>query len=484
MNDLTQATPDSDRDRWARLRFAIIGPLLASPPEEGGLKDALSDLAKKSYRHPISSMPVKFGLSTIERWYYRARNDANPVGKLKSKRRADAGQTRALSPQLKVAIESLYKAHPSWSCQLLTDNLYAQIEEDPTLGPCPSYASVRRYMKRHGLLRQPRARRNNSPGAQAAAARLESREVRSYEADYTHSLWHLDYHHGSRKILSRDGQWYKPLLLAILDDHSRLICHAQWYLDETAETLIHGFSQAIMKRALPRSLMSDNGAAMTSAAFTQGLERLGILHQPTLPFSPYQNAKQEVLWAQVEGRLMAMLEGEKDLTLALLNQATQAWIEREYHQKVHSELGCSPLDRYRQAPAVGRESPTSDVLRDAFREQVTRKQRHSDGTLSLAGKRFEVPSAFRHMQVLHLRYAPWDLSTVSLIDPHTDTQLATLYPLDKSANAEGLRRKLAPQIAVAQPPAEGMAPLLKQLMSEYSATGLPPAYLPKGQAHE
>ncbi len=80
--------------------------------------------------------------------------------------------------------------------------------------------------------------------------------------------------------------------------------------------------QALQKRGLPRALMSDNGSAMISAEFTQGLERLSILHQPTLPYSPYQNAKQEVLWAQVEGRLMAMLEGESELTLPLLNEAT------------------------------------------------------------------------------------------------------------------------------------------------------------------
>ena len=76
-------------------------------------------------------------------------------------------------------------------------------------------------------------------------------EVRSFEVDYVHGLWHLDFHHGSRKILCKNGQWHKPLLLAILDDHSRLICHAQWYLDETVESLVHGFMQALQKRGLP-----------------------------------------------------------------------------------------------------------------------------------------------------------------------------------------------------------------------------------------
>ena len=75
----------------------------------------------------------------------------------------------------------------------------------------------------------------------------------------------------------------------------------------------------------------------------QGLHRLGILHETTLPYSPYQNAKQEVFWANVEGRLLAMLEGVEELTLERLNEATQAWVELEYHRTRHSELGCALL---------------------------------------------------------------------------------------------------------------------------------------------
>ena len=50
-----------DRDRWARLRFAIIGPLLAAPPESGELRAALQALAARTWQHPTSGLPVRFG---------------------------------------------------------------------------------------------------------------------------------------------------------------------------------------------------------------------------------------------------------------------------------------------------------------------------------------------------------------------------------------------------------------------------------------
>jgi len=72
-------------------------------------------------------------------------------------------------------------------------------------------------------------------------------------------------------------------LLGVLDDRSRLACHVQWYLrDENAEDLVHGLSQAIQKRGLPRALLTDNGSAETAAEVEQGLARLGVLHETTL----------------------------------------------------------------------------------------------------------------------------------------------------------------------------------------------------------
>ena len=180
-------------DRWARLRFAIIGPLLAAPPSSPGeLRQTLKKLAKKNWTHPITGHAVRFGFATLERWYYMARKAQDPVAVLRRRKRHDAGRSRRLSAALIAVIKAQYQDHPGWTVQLHVNNLAVQVTDDKTLGPLPSYWTIRRYMKAQGYHRRRPAKRRTC-GAERAAQRLEAYEVRSYEAEYTHALWHLDF---------------------------------------------------------------------------------------------------------------------------------------------------------------------------------------------------------------------------------------------------------------------------------------------------
>ena len=479
-------------ERWATLRFSVIGQLLAAPPDKGELKAAIEALSQRTWRHPTTGEPARFGFSTIERWYYRAlRERTDPVAVLRRKRRADAGQQIAIGDAVRLALLAQYATHKSWSVQLHYDNIVALAESRPELRPVPSYPTLRRFMKANGLNRRRRVTSRRTAGAERAEDKLAEREIRSYEAEYVGGLWHWDCHVGSRKVLTARGEWVTPILFGVIDDRSRLACHLQWYLGETAENIAHGLSQAFQKRGLPRSALSDNGSAMTAAEITQGLARLGVLHLTTLPYSPYQNAKQESFWGPVEGRLMAMFQGVPDLTLAKLNEATQAWSEFDYNRKLHSEIREAPITRFLAGPEVTRPCPDSNTLRLAFTRTDHRTQRKSDGTVVIEGRRFEIPNRYRHLTQLEVRYASWDLGLVHLVDEQTGTVLARLYPQDKTRNASGLRRSLDPLAnGAAQPlptdvePQTGLPPLLARMLGQQAATGLPPPYLPKDEAND
>ena len=464
---------------WARFRFSIVGRLLSDPPEHGELRSRLQVLSRRSWRHPQTGEVIRIGVSTIERWFYIAKDNAqDPVDALARKVPSHTGSFPSLPDEIRQMVRAQYRQHPSWSYQLHYDNIKAQWEQQSDQRPMPSYPTLCRYMKSCALIKQKKKRRRKKRGLHTDEA-FTPREVRSYEAEYVNGLWHLDFHEGSRRVLMKDGKWVTPYLLGVLDDHSRLCGHLQWYLEETAEALVHGLIQAFLKYKLPSALMTDNGSAMSAAETTEGLSRLGIVHETTLAYSPEQNGKQESFWGQVEGRLLSMLEGEKELTLGLLNRATQAWVHQEYHRKVHSQTGIAPLDRYHQGKDVGRPSPDFETLRHVFQKQERRKQRRSDGTLTVKGVRFEVPSRYRTLINVSVRFARWDLSQVSLVDARSDRILCTLYPLDKSKNADGRRRALLPlHSEQAEQGKAGIAPLLQKYMADYAATGRPPAYLP------
>jgi len=150
-------------------------------------------------------------------------------------------------------------------------------------------------MQAHGLIKRPRRGRGHTAGVVAAEQRFENFQARSYESEYVNGLRHCDFHHGSFKVPQPDGQWNGAELPGILDDCSRVCAHAQWYLAETAQNLIHGLNQGFQKYDLPGAFMSDNGSAFIARETVQGLSRLGILHEKTLPHNPHWSRRQPFL---------------------------------------------------------------------------------------------------------------------------------------------------------------------------------------------
>jgi len=66
-----RAKDPSVHERWAHLRFSVIGLLLTETPSRGQLRAELERLASRTWRYPITGERVRFALSTIERWLLR-----------------------------------------------------------------------------------------------------------------------------------------------------------------------------------------------------------------------------------------------------------------------------------------------------------------------------------------------------------------------------------------------------------------------------
>jgi hypothetical protein len=155
---MTVKRPPRIYDRWAQLRFSVVGQLLADPPAKGSLQSEINQLSQRQWRHPATGEPVRFGSSTIQRWYYKAlRERTDPVGVLRRKPRQDAGHQASMTPALRRVLQAQHAAHPNWSAQLQHDNLVAEASNRSELGPVPSYSTIRRYLRAQGLEKRRRA---------------------------------------------------------------------------------------------------------------------------------------------------------------------------------------------------------------------------------------------------------------------------------------------------------------------------------------
>lgn len=405
-------------------RYSVLSQLLSAPPDPGDLKAALRELASKKHRRPWDLTEVQVSLRTLERWYKMSRNALRPTDELQPKTRSDKHQSRQLSEEHKNWLLLERSKQQSWSIQLLYDNLV----EVPLQTAAPSYTTVLRFMRKKGLVQK-----NHSK------LRRSRKEVRSFEVEYVGQIFHMDFHKGKRTVIDKDGIFKTPICMAIIDDKSRLACHVQWYLNETTEVLCHGLMQAILKRGLPRGFYTDNGAAMKGEELVEGLDVLGIAKTTTLPYSPHQNGKQEAFWQPLEGRLIKMIPAEKRITLEVLNEMTQAWVEQDYHKRVHSEIKETPLKRFLESKNVLRPAPSLSEIRRAFRTTARRTLRKNDSSITLDGVRFQVPSIYSHLQELTVRYARWDLGEAELVNEDTRRPVTTLYPVDKLSNSQGNR---------------------------------------------
>jgi putative transposase len=199
-----QARGPRVHERWAHLRFSVIGQLLAAPPAKGELKAAIEGLAGRTWQHPTTGEPVRFGFSTIEHWYYRAcKERTDPVGVLRRKVRANAGRQHAISDAVRQAVLAQYAAHKSWSVQLHHDNLVALAETKPGLKPLPSYPTLRRFMKANGLDKRRRVASRRGQARRSRDPRLRGR-VRWQFVALGLSSWIEEGPHRARRVGDAD----------------------------------------------------------------------------------------------------------------------------------------------------------------------------------------------------------------------------------------------------------------------------------------
>jgi transposase InsO family protein len=264
-------------------------------------------------------------------------------------------------------------------------------------------------------------------GYGAEQLRRESRAANPasrFERKRRNALFQADIKYGPSLVI--EGTKKKTYLLSIIDDHTRMIMHAEFYSNQRLPILEDCFRKALLKFGKPSDILVDNGKIFVSKWFKLACARLGVRHITALPYRAQTKGKCEK-YHQCVDRFLNEFSLEPVKTLQELNRKFSVWLDEGYIHAPHDALRKeerdphtgellrkrerTPYQAYTEDPAKVR-FVSSLECRDAFLWEERRVVDKS-GCVKLAGVVFDVGVALIRRRV-DVRYDPFDISVVEI----------------------------------------------------------------------
>jgi len=400
--------------QMATFRFGVISDFVGGARLSRGERERLlGEKSERSWDIPHSGR-TRISRTTIQDWVRRYERGGRRLEALYPKDRQDQGQPRAFDEEVALALKKLRGEMPRATIHGLIEEMSHRgiLGKEEVLHPTTVY----RFLRRHGLM---------------TPTQILLPDRRRFEAEFPNDLWQSDAMHGP--MVQEAGRQRKTFLFTFLDDHSRLLPHAQFYLTERLDSYLDALRQALLKRGLPRKLYLDNGSAFRSQHLAQITASLGIALIHSSPYQPEGRGKVERFFRRVRSQFLAAHPLPQDLKS--LNRALQVWIDSDYHRCVHSATGQSPLKRFTAHLECLRPAPPN--LEDHFRKQ-TRRRVEKDRSVSLNGRLYEAPLQLIGKSVTLLYHAHDPARVEILFEDHS---FGFLQPLDLRVNARIRRDK-------------------------------------------
>jgi putative transposase len=307
-------------------------------------------------------------------------------------------------------IERLKRENPHRTAATLLRELALSSGSDT---PPISAASLYRFLKEHGLTER---------------ELLNPTTVRrKFEAEYANQIWQSDMLYGPY-VQRPEGGKRQCFLYAIIDDASRLIPHAQFYLSEGLDSLLDCLRQAVKARGIPIRLYVDNGKVFHSQQLARIAASLGILIVHSPPYQPEGRGKIERWFKTVRDQFLANLDRKQTLTVEALNARFWAWIDNAYHVAEHRSLETTPLLRWQRDIEQIRQIPPATDVRRLFFYRLIRTVRR-DSTFLLQNRFYEAPPHLAGQRI-EARFDPLDAAVVDIyLDDHPEGQARLVDPV-------------------------------------------------------
>lgn len=372
-----------DETEIAVWRYGIISPLLHRNEEET-LDYELQKLALHSFRKP-NGRTHSFSPETLRKWLYRYRHGGLPA--LGDTPRKNLGTHGSVPKKVAKRLIELRQEHPRWTLARMLGKL---IDEKLWDMVTPSRATLYRFAGTSNLHRDPHLEKH--------------KPAKPFAYQDFGQLWMADFLHGPRIWIK--GKRRKTYLHAIIDDATRYIVHAGFYLSEDTEVLMKELMAAIRGHGLPMRFYTDNGACYASRHLKFVCANLGIHLIHTPPGKPRGRGKIERFFRTVRD---GFLEEGKAYTLDNLNVWFAEWLAF-YHKRFHLSLGVSPLQKRLSGQSCCRELPDPVNIEPLFRMK-RRCRVYLDNTIRFKKRSYEVPDIVPGERV-DVWFIPWNSEVI------------------------------------------------------------------------
>ena len=356
---------EESKKRVALFRYGVISEFINGKTFLRGEKEKLlTEKCAQKWNIPSSSR-TRISKSAVKEWLKKYRDSGSNLESLYPKSRNDIGKIRSVDSETILGLLNLRKEMPSKPLPILLKE--ARERGIIQRGTFISRATVYRIFQIH-----------------CEELKKPPEDRRKFEAEKVNDLWQSDVMHGPMVLF--DGKKHKAYLLAIIDDHSRFIIQAKFYLHERLEDYLDTLRQACLKRGLPKKLYVDNGAAFRSNNLEYVCASLGIHLIHAKPYQPEGKGKIERWFRTVR---MSFLAGLKNRTYTQeeLNQELKTWVDY-YQQKVHLSIKEKPQQRFLRGIDYIKPAPAN--LENYFR-RIARRTVRNDRTVAFKDKLYEAP---------------------------------------------------------------------------------------------
>jgi len=448
---------DRNREQEALFRLSVLGPVISRKLKRGELLRTLKEIAGQSFEDPVTGLPRRIARKTLEEWYYRHRRQG--FEGLYPTPRKDRGVVKALREDLRELVLAMKREDPGRSAVLIIREL--ELAGRLRRGEV-SVATVRRFLKRHGL----------------SGPRLElDRPARfRWQAARAGELWQTDAVHGPALQDPLAGKRVRVKIFALLDDRSRLVPFLRAGFHEMQTDFLAVLLGAVQRRGRPAGLLLDNHMSFRGSDVQLACARLEVRLHYARPYDGPSKGKIERFWRTLRERFLDRLDLAKVTTLDELNVRLWAWVESEYHRTPHEGLqGRTPLEVWEEDAAEIRWVDDPAILDAAFTATLERTARN-DSTIQVRGLTYEVPTHLRGRTV-KLGYSLLTPDRLYVID---GTTRVPLRAVDPEANARRPRVGSRDEPAREPPASTGMnsvEAILARFLSPPIAPKLPPTPL-------